>query len=44
MESEVDKILTKSADTLLGTALLRGMDVKLNYSTNEVVIKKSNYE
>jgi len=25
---------------LLGTALLRGMEVKLNYSTNEVVIEK----
>jgi len=44
MESEVDKILKKSEDKLLGTALLRGMEVKLNYSKNEVVIKKSNYE
>ena len=34
-------VLTKSADTLLGTALLRGMEVGLNYSTNEVVIEKS---
>ncbi len=41
---DVDIVLTKSADTLLGTALLRGMYVTLNYSTNEVVIKKSNYE
>ena len=37
---DVDIVLTKSADTLLGTALLRGMDVRLNYSTNEVVIEK----
>ncbi|MBM3243067.1 hypothetical protein FJZ31_42960 [Candidatus Poribacteria bacterium] len=37
---DVDIVLTKSADTLLGTALLRGMEVKLNYSTNEVVIEK----
>jgi len=33
-------VLTKSADALLGTALLRGMEVKLNYSTNEVVVEK----
>ena len=40
---DVDIVLTKSADTLLGTALLRGMEVKLNYSTKEVVVeKKSN--
>lgn len=38
---EVDIVLTKSADTLLGTALLRGMEVRLNYSTNELVIEKS---
>jgi hypothetical protein len=38
---DVDIVLTKSPDTLLGTALLRGMDVKLNYSTNKVVIEKS---
>lgn len=38
---DVDIVLTKSADTLLGTALLRGMEVRLNYSTNEVVIEKS---
>lgn len=37
---DVDIVLTKSADTLLGTALLRGMEVRLNYSTNEVVIEK----
>jgi len=38
-------VLTKSADTLLGTALLRGMEVRLNYSTNDVVVeKKSNWE
>jgi clan AA aspartic protease len=37
---DVDVVLTKSADTLLGTALLSGMEVKLNYSTNEVVIEK----
>ena len=42
---DVDIVLTKSADTLLGTALLRGMEVMLNYSTNEVVVeKKSNWE
>jgi len=41
----LDIVLTKSADTLLGTALLRGMEVMLNYSTNEVVVeKKSNWE
>jgi len=33
-------VLTKSVDALLGTALLRGMDVLLNYSTSEVVLKK----
>ena len=33
-------VLTKSADTLLGTALLRGMEVRLNYSTKEVVVEK----
>jgi len=37
---DVDIVLIKSADTLLGTALLRGMDVRLNYSTNEIVIEK----
>jgi clan AA aspartic protease len=37
---DVDVVLTKSADTLLGTALLCAMEVKLNYSTNEVVIEK----
>jgi len=37
---DVDVVLTKSADTLLGTALLSAMEVKLNYSTNEVVIEK----
>jgi len=42
---DVDIVLTKSADTLLGTALLRGMEVMLNYSTNEVVVeKKSSWE
>jgi len=42
---DVDIVLTKSADTLLGTALLRGMEVKLDYSTNEVVVeKKSSWE
>ncbi len=40
---DVDVVLTKSADTLLGTALLSGMKVRLVYSTNEVVIEKSNY-
>jgi clan AA aspartic protease len=39
---DVDVVLTKSADTLLGTALLSGMEVRLVYSTNEVVIEKSN--
>ena len=39
---DVDILLTKSDDALLGTALLRGMELKLNYSTNEVVIKKAN--
>jgi Predicted aspartyl protease len=34
-------VLTKSADTLLGTALLRGMEVRMNYSTREVVIEKA---
>lgn len=33
-------VLTKSADCLLGTALLRGMEVRLNYSTNKVSIEK----
>ncbi|CAD6493240.1 MAG: hypothetical protein CHKLHMKO_00433 [Candidatus Argoarchaeum ethanivorans] len=33
-------LLTKSADALLGTALLRGMNVGLNYSTGEVVIEE----
>jgi len=37
-------LLTKSVDTLLGTALLKGMELKLNYSTNEVVIEKANNE
>ena len=37
---DVDSVLTKSADTLLGTALLREMDVRLNYSTNEIVIER----
>ncbi len=42
---DVDIVLTKSADTLLGTALLREMEVRLNYSTKEVVVeKKSNWE
>ncbi len=35
---DVDVVLTKSTDALLGTALLRGMEVGLNYSTGEVVI------
>ena len=35
---DVDVVLTKSADALLGTALLRGMEVGLNYYTGEVVI------
>lgn len=39
---DVNVLLTKSDDTLLGTALLRGMELKLNYSTNEVVIEKVN--
>ena len=39
---DVDIVLTKSTDTLLGTALLRGMEVRLNYSTREVVIEKVN--
>ena len=33
-------VLTRSADCLLGTALLRGMEVRLNYSTNKVSIEK----
>ncbi len=33
-------VLTKSADCLLGTALLRGMEVGLNYSTNKVSLEK----
>ena len=37
-------LLTKSVDALLGTALLKGMELKLNYSTNEVVIEKANNE
>ena len=37
---DVDVVLTKSADTLLGTDLLRGMEVGLNYSTGEVVIEE----
>jgi len=37
---DVDIVLTKSTDTLLGTALLRGMEVRLNYSTRVVVIEK----
>ncbi|CAD6492956.1 MAG: hypothetical protein CHKLHMKO_00382 [Candidatus Argoarchaeum ethanivorans] len=37
---DVDIVLTKSADALLGTALLGGMEVRLNYSTNEVVLEK----
>ena len=41
---DVDIVLTKSTDTLLGTALLRGMDVRLNYSTNEIVIRKNQNE
>jgi clan AA aspartic protease len=42
---DVDIVLTKSADTRLGTALLREMEVRLNYSTKEVVVeKKSNWE
>ena len=36
---DVDIVLTKSPDTLLGTDLLRGMDVRMNYSTGEVAIK-----
>jgi clan AA aspartic protease len=39
--TDVDILLTKSADCLLGTVLLRGMEVRLNYSTNEVRIEKS---
>jgi len=41
---DVDILLTKSDDTLLGTTLLKGMELKLNYSTNEVVIEKANNE
>jgi len=37
---DVDILLTKSTDVLLGTALLRGMEVGLNYSTREVVIEE----
>ena len=37
---DVDIVLTKSDDTLLGTALLRGMEVRLNYLTDEIVIEK----
>ncbi|MEA1869459.1 MAG: hypothetical protein U9N09_04830, partial [Euryarchaeota archaeon] len=37
---DVDVVLTKSADALLGTALLRGMEVGLNYLTGEVVIEE----
>ncbi|HID29791.1 MAG TPA: hypothetical protein EYP19_07265 [Desulfobacterales bacterium] len=36
---EIRIVLTKSSDTLLGTALLRGMDVRMNYSTGEIAIK-----
>ena len=36
---DVDIVLTKSPDTLLGTALLRGMDVRMNYSTGEIAIQ-----
>ena len=39
--TDVDILLTKSADCLLGTVLLRGMEVRLNYSTNEVWIEKN---
>ena len=37
---DVNIVLTKSADTLLGTDLLRGMEVGSNYSTGEVVIEE----
>ncbi len=33
-------VLTKSADCLLGTALLREMEVRLNYATKKVSIEK----
>ena len=39
---DIDILLTKSSDTLFGTDLLRGMELKLNYSTNELVIEKTN--
>ena len=38
---DINILLTKSVDVLFGTALLGGMELKMNYSTNEVVIKKT---
>jgi len=37
---DVDILLTKSADTLIGTAMLMNSDVRLNFHTGEVLIEQ----
>ena len=37
---DVDIVLTRSTDALLGTALLRGMEVRLDYLISEIVIER----
>jgi len=36
---DVDILLTKSADTLIGTAMLANSDVRLNFRTGELLIE-----
>ena len=36
---DVEILLTKSTDTLIGTAILKNSDVRLNFRTGEVLIK-----
>ena len=38
---EVYIVLTKSVDALIGTALLWGMDMRVNYATGELTIEKA---
>ncbi|MBM3237332.1 hypothetical protein FJZ31_13650 [Candidatus Poribacteria bacterium] len=37
---DVDVVLTKSADTLIGTAMLMNSDVRINFHTGEVLIEQ----
>lgn len=37
---DVDVVLTKSADTLIGTVMLMNSDVRLNFHTGEVRIER----